>query len=224
MLYSTGCSKQNPPRLEVSHVYLEEREIQRFFTEDGLLLETYDINRDGAIDNFAFSQPLSRHGDELTLEELDEFTPDTLPNFRLVRRELDMNFDGNIDFVRHYDGRGQVTKDEVDTDYDGGFDRIVHYNNGLISRREIDADGDGYFEEVRYFIKGQIFRIEKDTTNSGQANYWQFFEEGQLVRAGFDHDGDRVIDEWQLAEQLAGAQKAVERDEAEQLSLDEDEP
>lgn len=221
LLSHTGCAN-NPARVETSVHYLEERDIHRSFTEEGLLLEQFDINRDGVIDNFSYSQPLSRHGEELSVEELAEFTPTSLPDYRLVRRELDINFDGKIDFIRHYDVRGGIDKDEVDTNYNGIVDRVVRYSNGIITRREIDADEDGYFEERRHFVKGQIFRIEKDTTGNGQPDYWQFYEEGVLTRAGFDTDGDRVIDQWLVAAELQRAQRETQRDEAAQPDVPED--
>lgn len=216
-----GCAKNQPERVEVSYHYLEEREIHRSFTDAGLLLEEYDINEDGTIDNRTYSQPLSRHGEPLSLQDLANYTPSNLPNFRLVRRELDINFDGVTDFVRHYDERGGIAKDQIDSNFNGTVDRIVHYSKGTVTRRDVDADEDGYFEEIRYFVKGQLFRVEKDTTGSGQANYWQFFIDGVLNRAGYDHDGDRVIDEWLMAADLVKAREAAAREEAAEPRVDE---
>lgn len=196
-----ACSHNNPDRLVVEYSYLEEREIHRSFTEDGLLLEEFDINEDGAIDNRTYSQPLDRWGEPL--EDLEEFTPFTLPRTRLVRRELDLNHDGNVDLIKHYDTKGVILREEIDSDFSGGIDRITHFSNGLIARRELDVDENGVFEERRFYIRGKIFRVEIDEDQDGQTEYWQFYTDGVLTRAGRDIDGDRVIDEWLQEADLA---------------------
>lgn len=221
---SAGCAHNNPERVEVSYHYLEERDIHRSFTDEGLLLEEYDINSDGEIDNWTYSQPLSKHGEPIPLEDLSQYSPTTLPSYRLLRRELDINFDGSLDIIRHYDAQGKVAKDEVDSDFNGKIDRVVQYSKGVITRRSIDADEDGYFEEIRHFIKGKLFRVEKDTNNDGQTNYWQFFDEGVLSRAGFDHDGDRIIDEWLQAGDLARARQDIQKSEEEEKATLPEEP
>lgn len=215
----TGCSKQSPPRVERSVVYLEELSIQRSFTADGLLLEEFDINRDGIVDNYSYSQPLDKYGDPL--EDLSGYTPYSLPNFRLVRRELDLNFDGKTDFVRHYDVRGNIARDEVDTDFNGAYDRVAYYSSNVITRRDIDADENGVIEESRFYVSGQLFRIERDENQDGQTDYWQFFNEGVLTRAGYDRDGDRIIDEWLISSQIGALRDRIARDEADQPNVDE---
>lgn len=219
LFLGSGCSKQSYERVERSVVYLEELSIQRNFTDEGLLLEEFDINRDGNVDNYSYSQPLDKYGDPL--EDLTGYTPYTLPNYRLVRRELDLNFDGETDFIRHYDVRGNIARDEVDTNFNGVIDRTVSYSNGVVTRRDIDGDENGHVEEIRYYVTGKLFRIERDENQDGQTDYWQFFTEGVLTRAGYDHDGDRVIDEWILSSQLGALRDRVAREEADEPTVDE---
>lgn len=196
-----GCNHNNPDRVVVDYVYLEERETHLSFTEDGLLLEEFDVNKDGVIDNRAYSQPLDRFGEPL--ESLEGYTPSTLPRSRMVRREIDLNHDGLVDLVKHYDFKGQILREEVDSDFSGVVDRITHFSNGFVARRELDVDENGIFEERRFYIRGKIFRVEFDENQDGQTEYWQFYTDGVLTRAGKDIDGDRVIDEWLQETDLA---------------------
>ena len=203
-----SCARSNPDRVTVDYEYLEERDIHSSFTEDGLLLEEFDIDRDGVIDNWVFSQPLDEHAEPLT--DLTDYSPLTLPQTRLVRREIDLNFDGDIDLIKHYDYRGQLLREEVDSDFSGTFERTTHFTDGIVVRRELDLDENGVQEERRFYIHGKIFRVEMDEDQDGKTDYWQFYTDGVLTRAGHDRDGDGVIDEW-LQEHDLSTLRAMER-------------
>ena len=57
--------------------------------------------------------------------------------------EVDTNFDGVVDRVEHYDGKGKISQVESDTDSDGVYDEWVYYKNGKVIRAEKDTNGDG---------------------------------------------------------------------------------
>lgn len=190
----SGCAKNNPNRVIIEHEYLEEREIHISFTEDGLILEEFDINQDGHLDNWAYSEPQDRYGEPLS--DLQEYTPSTVPRHRLVRREIDLNFDGQVDLIKFYDFKGQVSRENVDSDFTGFFERVSYFNSGTVVRREIDLDENGVWEERRHYVQGKIFRVEIDENQDGKVDYWQFYTDGVLTRAGYDRDGDNIIDEW----------------------------
>ncbi|MCX6112821.1 MAG: hypothetical protein NTY22_06015, partial [Proteobacteria bacterium] len=67
----------------------------------------------------------------------------------LVRKELDLNGDGKIDYVYYYDNKKpedeRVAKVAVSNNLDGRFDEIRYYNpdNNQLIRKELDLNFDG---------------------------------------------------------------------------------
>ena len=192
----SACAGRNtPPSRSVTVVYTDARMIERAFTDDGLLLERYDVNNDGVIDNYVYLQPMDDY--DMDLQDLTGLMPYEIENVRVVRKEIDVNFDGTIDVIRFYNRRGVPFREELDTNFDGNVDRRNYYDGDRLVRREIDTNGDGTFDERRHYAEGELFRVERDTTGDGQSDTWQFYERTQLVRVGRDLDGDGVIDAWQ---------------------------
>lgn len=216
LLLGGACSKQNHERLEVEYVEAQVSAVEREFTEDGLLKESFDIHRDGTHDSWLFSRPLDEDGALIAPEDLADYRPRDISRKRSVRREIDVDGDGNIDLIRYYDEQGNVNKDEVDSNFDGNIDRVIYYKDGVINRREIDADRDGVFEEVRQYIKGEIFRVERDTNGDGQPDFWMFFKDGKLERAGVDLNGNLAIDEWLITQDLERIEREFEDSEREE--------
>jgi Putative prokaryotic signal transducing protein len=62
---------------------------------------------------------------------------------RIVRVELDRNFDGRVDAIERYDARGLLERFEQDDDFDGRRETTTTYHNGEPHLAETDADGDG---------------------------------------------------------------------------------
>ena len=44
--------------------------------------------------------------------------------------------------INHYDAAEQITRREEDVDRDGAIDVISHYENGRLARKEILSDAD----------------------------------------------------------------------------------
>lgn len=216
LLFGGACSKQKHDRVEVEYVDAHVSGVERAFSADGLLKESFDVHEDGFHDSWAYSLPLDEDGVLIPREELVDYRPQDITRKRPVRREIDVNGDGEIDLIRHYDEHGNVNKDEVDSNFDGSVDRVIYYRDGVIIRRAIDADRDGVFEEVRQYIKGEIFRVERDTNNDGQPDFWMFFKDGKLERAGVDLSGNLVIDEWLVTQDLKRIEKEIEDSEREE--------
>lgn len=216
LLYGGACSKQNHDRVEIQYVDAHDSGIEREFTADGLLKETFDIHEDGSYDSWLYSEPLDADGAPIAPADLSEYRPHDISRKRSVRREIDVNGDGAVDLVRAYNEEGDIHKDEVDSNFDGQVDRVLYYRDGVINRRKIDGTQDGAFEEVRQYIKGEIFRVERDTNGDGQPDFWMFFKDGELDRAGVDLDGDLVIDEWLISQQLKRAAKKLKDSEKEE--------
>lgn len=213
LLFGGACSKQKHDRVEVEYVDAHVSSVERVFTEDGLLKESFDVHGDGSYDSWSYSIPLDADGAIISPEELAEYRPREISRKRQVRREIDVNGDGHIDLVRYYDENGNMSKDEVDSNFNGQTDRKIYYRDGIVIRREIDADQDGVFEEVRQYIKGEIFRVERDTNGDGQPDLWMFFKDGKLERAGVDLTGNLAVDEWIVSKALQRMEKEIEESE-----------
>ena len=114
----------------------------------------------------------------------------------LVRKELDLNGDGKIDYVYYYDNKKptdeRVEKIVVDNDFDGKFDETRYYNpdNGQLIRKELDLNFDGRPEIIKRYYNGQLVKKEVDPNFDGVMDYWEYYQDGKLVRVEVDTDGD----------------------------------
>jgi len=115
---------------------------------------------------------------------------------RLVRKELDINWDGRVDIVRYYNDREEVVKEALDLDFDGKIDQINYYEKGVIVKKERDLDFNGRPDLWIYYEKGHIVRKERDTKGTGKVDYWEYWENDKVDRIGEDLDGDGVVDRW----------------------------
>lgn len=136
-----------------------------------------DLNRDGRPDAYQFTKVAD--GEAV-----------------VVRKEVDVNFDGRIDLVRNLNDKGQLLEERLDTDFDNKIDLIVHFEREQIVRKENDTNFDGKVDVWRFFDKGSITREEADLNYDGRVDYWEYFEGGKLDRVGIDRDYDGNVDEW----------------------------
>ncbi len=93
---------------------------------------------------------------------------------RLVRMDIDRNFDGIVDRWEYYTPDGAIEK--------VGFSRA---NNGTV-------DAWAYQDAA-----GQLARIEVSTRRDGKVSRWELYEKGVLARAEEDSDGDGRVDKWE---------------------------
>ena len=115
------------------------------------------------------------------------------------RRDLDLNRDGKSDayqFTRTEGTDTKVLRKEVDVNFDGRIDLVVFFERGNIVRKENDTNFDTKPDVWRFFDKGNESREERDSDYNGKVDYWEYFEGGKLDRAGTDKDGDGNVDEW----------------------------
>ena len=115
---------------------------------------------------------------------------------RLVRRELDINWDGKVDIARYYDANEQIEREALDLDFDGKVDQTNFYEKGQLVRKERDLDYDGRTDLWIFFEKGKIVRKERDLNADGRIDYWEYWENDQVDRIGEDLDGDGTVDKW----------------------------
>ena len=115
---------------------------------------------------------------------------------RLVRKELDINWDGKVDIVKYYDAKEQLERESYDHDFDGKVDQVNFFEKGVVVRKERDITGDGKVDTWIFFEKGKIARKERDTNNDGRVDYWEYWEGDHVDRVGEDLDGDGQVDRW----------------------------
>jgi hypothetical protein len=144
---------------------------------DGLTLQEIDLNGDQKADVFNYQRPRV------------ETTP------LLVRKEVDLNWDGRIDVRSWFDDLGNLEREEMDGDFDGRVDWVDHYKGGVRVMSEVDTDFNGNFDLFRYYEGGKVRRKERDSNADGRIDFWQYFDDaGKVVKIGRDVDGDGVMD------------------------------
>ncbi len=115
---------------------------------------------------------------------------------RMVRKELDINWDGRIDITTYYGAQEQREREAMDLDFDGKVDSVFFYEKGANVRRERDLNGDGRMDEWLFYEKGKLARKERDSNGDGRADWWEYWENDQIDRIGEDVDGDGNVDKW----------------------------
>ncbi len=115
---------------------------------------------------------------------------------RMVRKEMDINWDGRVDITTYYDAREEREREAMDLDFDGKVDSVFFYEKGVNIRRERDLNGDGRPDVWAYYEKGRLVRKERDSNADGRVDYWEYWENNQVDRIGEDLDGDGNADKW----------------------------
>ena len=116
----------------------------------------------------------------------------------LVRKELDVNFDGRTDVVEFYSGApGKEVKD----------------------REEVDFDFDGQVNQIRRYKDGFVYEVAQDQNRDYKIDTWLIYqltknEEGKdinrLVERRRDHNSDGLVDVWEFY--VKGALQKISRD------------
>ncbi len=122
--------------------------------------------------------------------------PDGKEYEKLVRKELDINWDGKVDISRTYDDHEQIEREALDLDFDGKVDQVNYYEKGVIVRKERDLSSSGKPSLWLFYEKGKLVRKERDTNGDGKVDYWEYWEGDQVDRIGEDLDGDGNVDKW----------------------------
>ncbi|MCP4501546.1 MAG: hypothetical protein GY822_16430 [Deltaproteobacteria bacterium] len=117
----------------------------------------------------------------------------------VVRKEIDVNFDGNIDIIRTMDEKGNLIQERFDHDFDGRIDVVNIFERGSLVRKEYDTNYDGTVDMWRFFDNAVIARKEADMNFDGKVDLWEYYEKGQIDRVGIDRNADGVVDDWQTA-------------------------
>ena len=111
-----ACGKAGGPSGLTQATLLTERPVG-----NGLIEQMIDINGDEQPDVFNF------------FRERSESTR------LLVRKEVDLNWDGRIDVRTWFNDDGEIEKEEMDGDFDSRVDWIDHYKGGHRVMSELDT-------------------------------------------------------------------------------------
>lgn len=140
------------------------------------LLEITDSNKDG-------------------IPELKKYyILDDKNNKILIRKELDLNMDGKIDYVYNYNriNPDKIEKIEVDHDFDGKFDEVRYYSpiDGTLIRKEYDTNFSGRADVVKRYHAGKLVRKEVDRNHDAKPDYWEYYQDNRLARTEIDSNFD----------------------------------
>lgn len=154
------------------------------YPNEGLVVVNADLNSDTIPDVYSvYREEPSPSGQE--------------PARQLVRKEIDVNFDGAVDIWRHFNVEEVMVKEELDYNFDGRVDAVNFFDAGKLVRKEMDVEFDQAPDIFKFYKDGQLIRIERDSDNDGRVDYWEYYEGGVLDRIGRDNNGDGRVDTWQ---------------------------
>jgi hypothetical protein len=122
---------------------------------------------------------------------------------RLERITYDRNHDGKVDAWLSMDGT-RVVRAELDENFDGTPDRWEYYESGgpapvaqagappvgVLSKVEVSTKKDGKPSRVEFFERGQRVRAEEDTDGDGKVDSWETWVSGAGSQNLLDTDGD----------------------------------
>lgn len=160
------------------------------YDDGGKTVRKFDLNKDEVADVW---------------KVFETRTIDGRPTEVIVRKYLDINFDGKVDIWSHYDAEGNLVKEELDLDADERVDVTTYYENGKVARKEEDHEFDTKPDVFKYYEEGKLVRKELDTNNDGAIDEWHYFEDGVLDRVGKDMNGDGKVDSWERMRDSAPA-------------------
>ena len=152
------------------------------YSNEGLLIIKADLNQDSIPDVYTIYKEETGTDGEVTR--------------KLVRKEIDVNFDGSVDIWRHYNEGERLTREELDYNFDGRVDAVNTFDKGALVRKELDVEFDQAPDIFKTYKEGQLVRVERDTNNDGKVDTWEYYERGALSRIGTDQDGDGQADTW----------------------------
>ncbi len=154
------------------------------FDNEGLIVRSFDLSNDDVADLWKIFS--------LKRENVD----DVEPTLKLVRKEVDSNFDNVVDIWFHYNSQEKLYREEADTDFDGNFDMVSYYEKGRLMKRDLHKVGIEFPVAIRHFREGRLYKVEFDEDGNGAVERWEIYVEGRLTQVGHDVDGDGKVDYW----------------------------
>ena len=177
--FLSACSSKSVQKDDERFGPVEER------LSDGTLLLKFDVNQDGSPDVWKYFLEESSKEDATVLTR------------RLLKKEVDVNYDGTKNVIRTYTEEQTLKEEEVDVDLNGKIDIINYFDNGILAKKDLFDEAEKKVTTRFYDDRNQVVRVEKDTNGDSSIDYWEYYEAGVLDRIGRDLDGDGRADTWQ---------------------------
>jgi hypothetical protein len=142
----------------------------------------------------AYRAPATVDGTDYNRDGLLDETWTYALNGRPLKLEVDRNLDRKVDYIAHYDMRGQIQSSESDDDFDGVFETTSRYRDGNVVSSAADTDGDRYPDLHTYFKDGVLDTSEYIKPATGRPVRVEHFQLGKLKFADIDTDDDGQLD------------------------------
>lgn len=110
---------------------------------------------------------------------------------QLIMQSFDLNRDKKIDLVKKFE-KGKMVRTEMDLDYDGMVDVVSEYDvaNGEL-KKKIQADGATNI--WKYYFQNELRKKEVDRNSDGRPDMWVYFRNGKVLRTEIDQNFDGRI-------------------------------
>jgi len=159
----------------------------------GISVFVFGLAIGGGLMFWAYNMPVTRHGIDINGDGvLDEKR--VYRNNRLIRTEVDRNFDGKADAVYYFDRRGLIKVAEHDDNFDGVYETRFKYTDGMKDLQESDLNQDGNTDFRASFKFGNLDEVVITGEGRDSRKKQQKFRMGKLVSAEYDSDGDGGFD------------------------------
>ncbi len=142
---------------------------------------------------FYYLSPVSEHGIDNNGDGVIDEKWTYSASGRVVKMELDRNFDGKPDFVFHYN-KGIIDNAEGDDDFDCVFETSMHYRWGSLVLAEVDTTGDGYPDLRQHFRHDVLVSTEYVDPRTSAPLRIEYFHLNILLHADVDTDRDGRLD------------------------------
>lgn len=161
--------------------------------KDDPMVQYFDVNKDGHSDMWKVYLEIPKN------DQIQKM---------LIRREIDLNYDGIPDYVKIYSKKGKIEREFLDQNLDKQFETIRIYENNKVIRIEqfeqnplekdlITRISTIKPNKVHYFTTAGILKkITEDQNSDGKEDYFMYYLDGKLDRIGIDDDADLKIDRW----------------------------
>lgn len=183
---SCGATENKlPANLDDHYKGMSDSGPSTLYSSEGMIVQPFDLSNDNIADLWKL----------YTKEQVN--IDDAKETIKLVRKEVDTNFDGKVDIWFHYNLLEELFKEEADSNFDGSIDLVSYYDKGRIVKRDVFATGLLTPIATRHFREGVLYKVELDKNRDGLIERWEIYVEGKLAQIGHDSSGDGKLDYWE---------------------------
>ncbi len=185
LLGSSGEGAVEVPKLDASRCDPKEMDVA-----------TFDLNRDNRPDVWKLYRVVEQKGTPVQV---------------MTCKQVDLDHDGKIDYVAHFNDAGAILAEEYDFDFDGKFDARHHYDlkTGRIYLKERTTSFGARPDTWEKYEDGKLSLIVRDRNGDEKPDYWEQYSDGNLDAILFDDDFDGRVDRKDVAQRAAAKGEAT---------------